>query len=190
MKFKALEAPRDFDFIDPDTSYQYKENDKNTLMRRIVSYREQNDLSPLDALSAVLDNYWCSKPQNKGLCEQNNQLHRSLWTTIRGGVAVLVNMLYPKVVADEKAEKRAAQCAICPFNEFPDKGAFVSWSDSVAVASIGKKKTSFHEELGNCKVCTCVLKAKVFYDGPVKFDAQQIQDLKSVNCWQLNLPQE
>lgn len=190
MKFKPLETTADFDFIDPDTGFQYREVSREALIQRIVAYRLQNELPSLDALPAVLENYWCSKPCNKGKCEKNTQLHRSLWTTLRGGITLLVNLWYEKTATQEVAEKRAEQCASCPNNEFPDKGAFTKWSDDVATASVGEKKTSYHEQLGNCKVCTCVLKAKVFYDGSASFSTEENAEFRKVNCWQLRLEKE
>lgn len=190
LKFKPLETTADFDFIDPDTGFQYREESRAALISRINAYRAQNDLPELDALPAVLENYWCSKPNNKGRCEPNNKLHRSLWTTIRGGISLLVNLWYEKTATQEVAESRAKQCRSCPNNEFPDKNAFVAWSDAVAVASVGDKKTSYHAELGNCKVCSCVLKAKVFYDGSASFTAEENLEFRKVNCWQLRLAKE
>lgn len=190
LKFKPLETTADFDFIDPDTGFQYREESRAALVSRIQAYRSQNDLPPLDALPAVLENYWCSKPNNKGRCEPNTTLHRSLWTTLRGGIKLLVNLWYDKTVSLEVAETRAKQCASCPNNVFPDKNAFTKWSDDVALASVGEKKTSYHEQLGNCKVCTCVLKAKVFYDGEASFTAEENVEFRKVNCWQLRLAKE
>ena len=109
---------------------------------------------------------------------------------MRGGITLLVNLWYDRVASQEVAETRSRQCLGCPNNEFPDKGAFVKWSDEVALASIGEKKTSYHESLGNCKVCSCVLKAKVFYDGAASFTEEELREFRKVNCWQLKLSKE
>lgn len=101
-----------------------------------------------------------------------------------------MNLWYSKVVSQQEAEIRAKQCSTCPNNEFPDKGAFTKWSDDVALSSVGEKKTSYHESLGNCKVCTCVLKAKVFYGGEASFTAEEEAEFRKVNCWQLRLEKE
>lgn len=138
-------------------------------------------------LSMVVDNYLCTLPKNHGKCSPVPNLDRSIWTMLKGGVALLVNLWYGTFASQEVAQARAAQCATCPFNELPEKTSVEKWQDQIAEASVGDRKTTYQSQLGNCRVCTCVLKAKVFYDGPVSFSKEEIAKFKSVNCWQLTL---
>jgi hypothetical protein len=187
MKFKPNEGPFEYDFIDPDTGYQYREASKSELITRINNYRQHNELPSIDMLGLVVENYMCQLPKNYGKCSPITNLSRSFWTVLKGGVSLVVNIWYGRFASVEVAEERAKQCASCPFNEYPDKTSLEEWQDSVAEGSVGDRKTSYQSKLGNCKVCSCVLKAKVFYDGDVSFSAQEIASFKEVNCWQLTL---
>lgn len=163
-KFKPFASPKRYVFVDPDTGHSYSGKDKKELFFTILSYREQNNLPPIEALDTVLENYWCSLPENTGLCERV-KLRRGWLPTIRGGVALLENLFYGKgnLLLPEQAEKRAQICIKCPHNVFPDKGAFIKWSDEIAEASTGGLRCASYDKLGNCEICTCPLRAKIFY---------------------------
>lgn len=182
--FIASEAPAHYKFVDPDTGYTYHAHSKQALISRIIAYREQNTLPLITELSLVIDNYLCSLPENSGKCQQV-ELNRSWLSFFKGGVSLLVNVFYKEQVTDEVAEERASQCVSCPFNVFPDKNAFVSWSDDMAERTTGGKKTSKHNELGNCSVCTCPLRCKVFFGGEIEIEPEWRDQMESVNCWQL-----
>lgn len=181
--FKPFESAEKWEFLDPDTGHLHLGRDKTELITRILAYREQNKLEPITSLSVVIDNYLCGKPENLYKCVPF-QLKRNFLTSIKGGVAILTNLLMNKQVKKEVAEKRAEICIECPYNVFPDKGPFVAWSDDIADRSTGGREVSVHSQLGNCEVCSCLLKAKVFYDGPMGLDKEQIETMKKVNCWQ------
>lgn len=181
-KFRPFTGPVEYKFKDPNTGYIYKASDKVELLQRIVSYRRQNELEPIDGLDYVVDNYLCGCPENFGSC-QDNQLERHLMGYIRGGIALLKNMLYKKYVSQDVAEARAKICVTCPLNVFPDKKGFLKWSDEMAEAAVGDRRTSLHEKLGNCEVCTCVLKSKVFFGEPITLPKDEYDKLPNY-CWQ------
>lgn len=183
---KPFMAPRRPVFIDPDTHRRIVGKTKVELVQKIVTYRAQNDLEPIENLDMVLDNYWANLPENKGLTEDVT-LERGLLTYLKGGLTLVKTMLFPQFVSTEVADTRAEICVDCPKNIFPeDKGAFASWADDIAEHATGNRKSKYHDELGNCAVCSCNLRALVHYGG--KFDPESEEDLKQYPdfCWKLH----
>jgi hypothetical protein len=137
----------------------------------------------------VIEAYMCSLPQYRHKCEPSEPFSRSIFGYMQGGVALLKNMFYGKknMVDRRIADARATQCISCRFNVFPDKSRFLRWSDEVAEASTRGKKSKYYNKLGSCTVCSCPLKAKVWYKGGSEKFSKKEQDMfKEVNCWQLN----
>jgi hypothetical protein len=183
LKFLPFIAPKEFVFRDPDTDYEYRANTKEALIKHIVSYRSQNGLEPIEHLNVVLENYWCSLPENVGSC-QEYKLQRGWFATWRGAVQVVKNVFYGEdnLVEPEEADRRAGICVKCPENVFPDKGPFIAWSDELAQASTGGRKSKHYNELGNCAICSCPLKAKVWAKHA---KLTEDENLKAPDfCWQ------
>jgi len=187
LKFKAFEAPDKYLFKDPDTGRDFETKTKEEIIKQIVSYRAQNELEPLEYLGVVIDAYMCSMPRYRYKCEPGRPFSRSVFGYISGGIALLKNMFYGDrhMVTQKAADRRASQCIFCKFNVFPDKHGFLKWSDDVAEASTHGRKAKYHDKLGNCEVCSCPLKAKVWYKGHDRFSNEEIAKFKEVNCWQL-----
>jgi len=189
MKFKPFIGPKEYKFQDPDLPHKvYNSATKEDLIRQIESFRTQNRLEPILRLSDTIDNYLCSLPENTGSCEAAKMINRSFLTYVKGGVALLKHIFGPGSFNTPQAvaEKRASICIDCKYNVFPDKKGFVKWSDHVAEQTTNGRTTTLHSYLGNCEVCTCVLKAKVFYSGSDKFTKEQTEKMKSVGCWQVS----
>lgn len=189
LQFKPFHTSKVWRFIDPDTGYKHAAADKQSLIKDIVSYRANNQLPPIEHLPAVLENYLCGLPENCGSCEAKS-LKRGWLTSIKGGISLLEWATFPEehTVTQAEAEERAEQCTACPKNvsiDAEDLSDFQKWSDHVAAAFVGDKRTSKHNYLGSCSVCTCVLKAVVWYKGDPKLTPQQKQEAESVNCWKL-----
>jgi hypothetical protein len=184
QKLIAFAAPARFVFVDPDTKYQYEAATKEKLVAHIRGYREQNRLKPIESLDIILENYWCGLPENMGKCENLPKLKRGLLQYVKGGVALIENILMKKMVSPVEADARAKICTGCPHNIFPDKSAFVQWSDEIAEASTGGLRTELHDKLGNCEVCSCTLKAKVWFGGSLRLKPKEREMMKAVGCWQ------
>ena len=182
-KFQPFKGPAKYVFKDPDTEREFIALSKNSLMDRITVYRAQNNLEPIEQLSFVLENYWCSLPENYGKCVPVGTLQRGLLGYVKGGIALLKNIIYSSYVTQEEAEKRAAICVQCPYNIFPDKDGFIKWADEIAYHSIGGRKTSLDDKLGNCEICTCVNKAKVHLGGEI-VNSAEINNKFPDFCWQ------
>lgn len=181
-KFKPFCSSVVYKFKDPDTGYDYEAGTYPELVQKIVKYRSQNNLEKIEALSQVLDNYLCGLPENVGSCT-SALLKRSLLGYLKGGIALIQNMAYDTIATQEVADKRSEICKGCPHNVFPDKGPFIYWSDRIAEASIGNRKSVNHNDLGNCEICSCPLRAKVFFGGKIDLPDKEHDQLPDF-CWQ------
>lgn len=190
FKFKAFKGPKNYVFKDPDTGFKYSAHTMKQLLQSIINYRSQNQLSALEELEMVVENYLCLLPQHVGSCERVRQLKRGLFPTLEGGIAVLKNLFFGEenMVDQDTADKRSAICKRCPQNQFPDKGNFLVWADDIAVASTGGKKSAHHKELGNCMACSCPMRAKVWAKGPFPITEEQKINMPPY-CWQLSKQQ-
>jgi ferredoxin len=188
-KFKPFRAPKRLQFIDPDTGHRYSANTQEDLLLHIRNYRQQNALPKIEYLSAVVDNYLCSLPENFDACEKVMKMDRSIWQTIQGGVALLVNLYYGEenMVSQAEAEARAEICTRCEHNTIPTTNGkpqtgFRKWSDNLANSSTKGRKTSLDDRLNNCGLCTCPLQAKVHLKG-ARMTLEQSR-LAPTDCWQ------
>lgn len=180
--------PLNWKFKDPDSGREFEERTKKNLFQKIVAYRSQNTYDPIEELSLVLDNYNCELPEHCGVCE-DTFLVRGVLQYIKGGISLITQALFKSFVTQEVADERAELCIQCPNNQFPDKDAFVQWTDAVAEESVGDRRAAHHEQLGNCIACTCVLKAKVFFGGKIQLSDKERKDIHQVQplCWQLKI---
>jgi ribosomal protein L37E len=185
-KFKPFEGPSDFTWIDPDTGTKFSERSKKDLIDRITAYRAQNNLEVIEYLPVVLENYWCSLPQNKGKCV-SAEIDRGFLGYFRGGIALLKQMAYRRFVSQETADNRAAICLRCPHNTFPNKESFIKWSDDIAEASTLGRRSKFHSRLGQCDVCGCPNRAKVWTGERVPIHPTWVEPMRAVHCWQLSI---
>lgn len=164
----------------------FEESSKANLIARIEAYREINKLESIESLSFVLESYWCGLPENAGNCVPV-EVKRGVLGYLKGGVALVKQMMYKSFARQEVADARSVQCSTCEFNVFPDKTGFIAWSDKIAEASVGERRSIKHDELGNCAVCSCPLRAKVFYNGVVDIQPEWAEKFNKVNCWQRDL---
>lgn len=182
-RLKPFRGPHRYKFIDPDTGQSFHAAKREELVARIVMYRRQNELPEIENLNLVIDKYLCSLPENRFNCEEV-KLHRGLMAYIKGGVSLIKNMLYDSYVDQDEADRRASICIKCPENVFPgNKTQVMQWTDTIAEHAVGDRKSIYHEELGNCAVCSCVLKAKVWMGPPIEVTKEEEENLPSY-CWQ------
>ena len=172
-------------FTDPDTGQGFQAVDKPDLIKQILAYREQNGLPEIYMLSEVIDNFLCGLPENRGKCGKNEKLQRNLWTTLKGGILLIKNVLIGVTVPQAVADVRSEKCLNCPHNVNPDKGKYDKWADRLAEASVPGKKSKFHNQIANCEVCTCPLRVKVWTYGPFGNTKEQEAQMRKVGCWQI-----
>lgn len=184
LKFNQFNSPKRYIFKDPDKANKiYEGASYEDLFKKIRGYRSQNGLPEIPYLETVVENYLCRLPEHAGSCRPIPPLKRGLIPTIKGGIALISNLMYSKFVPQEVADARSEVCAGCPYNEFPDKGKFIEWADEMAQLSVGDRKSKHHTELGNCGVCSCPLRAKVWYSGKLTFPKRQMNKFPEF-CWQ------
>lgn len=186
-EFRAFEGPAEWVLPDPDATHRvHKGATLEELVKNIVRYRSQNGLPPIENLDMVISTYLCGLPENGGKCDEII-LKRGFLQYLKGGIALVRNIMFKEFVSKEVADARAAICKDCPCNVFPDKDMFVRWSDDIASASVGDKKSEHFELLGNCSACSCLMKAKVWYSGPLELSNAEKDKMGRCNnkCWQI-----
>lgn len=182
-RFKPFSAPSNFYFKDPDTGYKYQRESRKALIEHISNYRLQNRLEPIEHIDTVLENYWCKQPENSGKCEPM-KLARGIIPAIKGGILLLKSYLMKEKVSQEVADYRAEVCKECPHNLKAQLNPMHASQDAVALLSIGRSRSKHFEELGNCAVCSCPLKVKVWYGGSIELSRSQYEEMVKVQCWQ------
>lgn len=190
FRLRPGNSPARFVFVDPDTRRVFEAPSYKALAEHVTSYRLQNELEAIRYLPQVIEDFWCRLPENMGKC-QPMKLPRNLTTIVKGGVTLLWKKITGGFVDETIANYRGRICSKCPFNVFPDKGPFLKWQDDAALVLTGKspaelkKISTYHEQLGNCAVCTCNLKAKIWVTGPFDPSSEEQEKMRTVQCWQL-----
>lgn len=182
MKFKPFQGPAQFVFKDPDSGTVFKEDSKKLLIDRIRAYRFQNGYEEIEFLGDVLENYWCSLPENVGRC-QNRLLERGLLPSLKAGLVLIKNYVYGSYVSAKESARRASICIQCPHNILSEDKGLIAWQDSIAYHSLKDHKTPFDKKLGTCEVCSCPLKAKVHLGGNLGLKEEVRKKLPDY-CWQ------
>ncbi len=182
-RFSPFAVPKTFTFKDPDTQFVYTASSFPSLLSHIRSYRAQNQLEELEFLEFVVEHYLCMLRENAGACVPRQTLRRGIMSFIRGGIGLLSNVAYNSFATQAVADARAEICIKCPKNVFPDKGPFVRYSDRLAEAAVGARKSRYHNELGNCEACGCPLRAKVFFNEQIELTKEQAEQAPEY-CWQ------
>lgn len=152
------------------------------MISRIRAYRLQNKLGEIDFLDDVLENYWCSLPENIGKCEPK-VLPRGLLGYVKGGLALIKNVAYKTFVSQEESNRRAKICSECPYNVTPDDVGIAAWADAVAYHATQDHKTDYDVKLKTCSICSCPLKAKVHLGGDLGIAKDTLKILPEY-CWQ------
>lgn len=184
LEFNPFASSKVFKFQDPDTGFKFEANDLPTLLARIRGYRSQNELDEIPFLETVVEHHLCTLPENVGACRHKPKLKRDLFSYFKGGVALVRTYMYKSFVSQEEADRRSAICKACTHNELYEKDALAAAADALAIMSIGDRKSKYHEEIGNCGICTCVMRAKVWSGEKFGLSKDQAADMNKVGCWQ------
>lgn len=186
-KLKAWSEPARYIFKDPDSGREFQAATREELITVIGNYRRNNNFEAITNLNQVLENYWCSLPENIAKCEVYN-LKRGWSDYIKGGIALLKDAIYAQDarVSQAEAEERALICRVCPYNIRPTTSGAFQVADELVETYLGSNtKTSNDLNLGTCAVCTCPLRFKVHVKGPFDIDENQRPKYQRVGCWQL-----
>lgn len=90
-------------------------------------------------------------------------------------------------VDQDEGNRRAMICAKCPHNVIPaGKGWLQNWTDGQMLKSVEGRKTEGHDKLGVCEVCSCELRAAVWWTPDIiaatTRDAKFVRNLPA-HCW-------
>lgn len=90
-------------------------------------------------------------------------------------------------VDQAEGDRRAAICANCPRNVIPaGKGWLQNWTDGQMLDAVEGRTTASHGSLGVCEVCSCELRASVWWQPDIVSattrDAKFAKDLPG-HCW-------
>lgn len=94
-------------------------------------------------------------------------------------------------VGKEAANRRAEICAGCEANVIPaSKGWLQSWADGQMLAMVENRTVRDQEKLGVCEVCSCELRAAVWWDSDILISS--MRGAKFVHrfpahCWKKKL---
>lgn len=90
-------------------------------------------------------------------------------------------------VPQEQANTRAAICQICSFNEQPDgcSGCNSGTLKTVVQVIVGSRSTPSDDSLKACRICNCLIKAKVHLPHSVLYDnmTTKQKELLPGHCW-------
>ena len=181
-RLKLNFAPNKVSWIDPDTQREFNAATRPELIQKIVNYRAQNNLETIENLNLVLENYWCSLPENCDLCEEV-KLERGWMTYLKGAFTLVKTIAYGEYATQEEADRRSDICVSCPHNINPDKTNWQNWADEITEHAIGDRKSKNHDKLFNCEVCSCVMKSKVWYADKIELTKEELIQMPDF-CWQ------
>lgn len=99
----------------------------------------------------------------------------------------------PVFVDQAEGNRRAMVCARCPRNVIPaGKGWLQNWTDGQMLKSVEGRKTESHDKLGVCEVCSCELRAAVWWAPDIVAattrEAKVARDFPS-HCWKRQIIQ-
>lgn len=206
--------PQGWSWTDPQTKFAYNLDygsgvkGLENLMEHVRRYREDNMLPAFDpaALRKLIEHSICKRDGMENRCFDASPQKRNIGQTIKGGMAAvkaIAGSFIPgenemSMVSVRLAEKRAAVCDKCPMNNKPDGQTLLEQLEDAAMLKlIGSRKTSIHDRLLSCSVCTCNVRAKVWFSRRIingSLDAETRGKLAkvvtdrngaSMACWQI-----
>jgi hypothetical protein len=193
-----------FRFVDPDDGYVYNNvyRSFDDLETHVQTYREQNKLPRIPKFREVWEAYVCANvPGMEGrCCAVEESVKRSFTQFFQGGKAFVKALMQGTgaFVDQLTADRRSSICADCNQN-VRNIGHSHSqfYTDKWISSQVGARRSKNHGKLNTCKVCTCILKAKVFYNDEIVADSITNQELvqltrlprdaagRHLKCWQL-----
>lgn len=193
-----------YKFRDPDTGFDYnlKYRTFEELEQHVIRYRAQNNLERIDNFRAVWEAYVCANTPGMAAkcCDVAENVKRSFeqfWSGAKAYVKAVIQGDEAFVDA-EIAEKRAQQCVNCQSNVRNIGHHHAQfYTDNFIRRQIGSRSTSVDDKLRTCRICTCILRAKVHYKDEIVAEALSETELgklmreprtldgKRFQCWQV-----
>lgn len=191
-----------FQFVDPDTGQVFRAATYTDLETQVQTYRQQNNLPRIPKFRVVWEHYSCENVPGmlSRCCDVADAVKRTFGQYFRGGKSYVRALLKGETAFVDQivADRRAAICKQCDQNVV-NYGHSNSqyYSDKFIKRQIGSRRSKFHDDLHTCKICSCILKAKVFYNDDIVAgsitDSELVQLTKKpkdtsgrhLKCWQL-----
>ena len=173
LSFKKVRANKWKGFIDHTTGYQFNKGYKSfyELEQHVKDFRLDNKLSPVSppfvTLSDELQAFFCANPSFSRECCQNERYASKMpfyQKVYKGASALIQTAMGDKWVPQEQAEKRAALCVGCPFNNIEEK--FII-TDELMKRVVETMTVPIGTKLGVCGVCSCPLGPKVWFPAQI-----------------------
>jgi len=189
-------------FIDPDTGHTFsrKYSSLDDLIKEVVKYRDHNRLQPISNLKDLIYNHVCEKDGMQVNCCEVRNKKRSLDQYTRGGYSYIKASKQGSnaFVSQELADARAEICLNCPLMKIPKKtSALEKFTNEKMERLVGKRVVAKFKELFTCDVCSCLVRAKVWFNRTIVNDSLSNEekmalpkdafgkDGKKFTCWQL-----
>lgn len=190
MQFKPFAVAQGFSFKDPDTGFSFQAETKEALYKHIVTYRAQNRLPAIEQLPIVVENYLCSKPENRANCRPR-AVDKGWGFYFKKGVGLLKFLRFKNFVDQNTADARSETCVKCPLNQKPQgKHFYERWASKAAEDVIEARKSKNHDKLMECQACGCNLRAKVWSGEAIELFQDEVDLMRThrPECWQINSP--
>lgn len=151
--------------------------DFETMLRRVISYRQANGMPVGLGVREEVEAAACAKYQD--MCFESDDRvpssHQLHWEDVLRGTKVMAQLVGGRIVAalgigesplvtQEEAERRAAICEPCPFNQqFTQQcgstlcGALLEMANDIT----GNRTTPRDANLKSCQICKCFLRPAV-----------------------------
>lgn len=153
----------------PETGQVFRGASEHQLDSSVIAhYKANNLIAPLD-LKARYEAFICEQEPDYCVDMQGRPATRigffhSLQNVLQGTKTLaLWKLSGGDLVPAAQAEQRAQVCASCSLNDEP-QGCTACNSKTIkdtVLAIVGERRTSVHDRLKACRVCSCFLQAKV-----------------------------
>lgn len=180
-------------YMNEEDGHWSKASSKGELLHAAKAYRAANGFGIPTNFEELLEDQLCSR-MPPGTCRQNGTIVRTgirslsladiLAATKTLGEWFLKGM---QKVTQGEAERRAAICLGCPFNQPADGCTTCGENDirSLVASVVGDSHTGVDANLHSCHVCGCTLKAAVWLPGELlrKHANPEAMKLAPAWCW-------
>lgn len=192
---KTYSPPGGWRYKVPQTGQTFRGVSEYQLLCELQAHYRANQLPLPDGLNDLIEQFVCEQEPDYCTDAHGQPIHDGKRTfthnirTVLQGTATLFTWLVKGegLVPAPQAEARASICVGCNFNAEP-QGCTSCNSKVMRLAVekvVGTRRTSFHNQLRSCRICSCQLAAKVHLPLPsiLRFmPEEQLSQLPS-HCW-------
>ena len=162
--------PGEWQYRVPQTGQFFRASNWPQLQEQLIAhYRATGYSAPADLFGEV-EKFICMN--NPDYCDSNAPAMKQAmfylshsFTNVLTGTKTLASWVAKgrPYVTQEQAEARATVCSSCPYNLPPEgcSGCNKSVLKDAVMLVVGKKSTSRDGQLASCRICGCVIQAKI-----------------------------